>query len=367
MAEKPVKILKTLENAGFEAYFVGGCVRDTLLDRPVNDWDITTSATPEEIMQVFSKCIPTGLKHGTVTVVEDGEMYEITTFRADGRYLDGRHPEQVEFVRSLREDLARRDFTINAMAMDSKGNITDLFEGQKDLKAQQLRCVGAPERRFREDALRMLRALRFSAQLGFSIEPATYAAIGVCADLCKALSAERVREETEKILLSKAPKTVELMAQMGLLSAVEVQITAPLGNINDLPKEKTVRWAAFFRACAQADWETFRLDRKTGQIAKTSAALSGTAKTELQWKKLISVHGEEVGRCTAALDGFDGVEKILASGDCLFLKELAVGGRDFPQKEGRELGALLQKLLDHVLEHPEDNRREVLLALAQSL
>ena len=167
---RPDLILKTLEDAGFAACFVGGCVRDTLLGRPVHDWDVTTSALPEEIMALFPRCIPTGIKHGTVTVLLNGESFEVTTFRRDGAYHDGRHPDGVVFVPNLTEDLARRDFTINAMAMHLDGSITDCFDGKADLKRGIIRCVGDPERRFREDALRMLRALRFSAQLGFQIE-----------------------------------------------------------------------------------------------------------------------------------------------------------------------------------------------------
>lgn len=366
MTQKPVFILEKMKEAGFEGYFVGGCVRDTLLGRPVHDWDMTTSAMPEETMQVFSKCVPTGLKHGTVTVVENGEMYEVTTFRSDGVYLDGRHPENVTFVRNLREDLSRRDFTVNAMAMDEKGNITDLFGGREDLHNKLLRCVGEPEKRFREDALRMLRALRFSAQLEFQIEEKTYAAMGVCAENCKALSAERVREEVEKTLLSKHPEKVEEMARLGLLTSVEVEKTGSLESLKNLPPLREIRWAAFFRACPEAKWETFRLDRKTGETAQRSAQCAGEAKTELDWKRLISQSGEAVGLCTAALDGAeDTVRKILNSGDCLFLKDLAVGGRDFPHLQGREVGEMLQRLLEHVLVHPRDNEKFRLLALAK--
>ena len=367
MTHRPIQILKKLENAGFEAYFVGGCVRDTLLGRPVHDWDITTSALPEETMSVFEKCVPTGLQHGTVTVVEGGEMYEVTTFRTEGAYLDGRHPESVRFVRNLREDLSRRDFTVNAMAMDAQGNLTDLFGGREDLEKKMLRCVGDPETRFREDALRMLRALRFSAQLGFSVEEKTALAVKACAALSAALSVERVREEMEKTLCSAQPEKVTEMAELGLLCAAGVENVEDLSFAKTLPTEKTVRWAAFFRACPDAGWEALRLDKKTGQTAKKSAELCGTAVTRLQWKKLISRYGEDVAHCTAALDGTDYVEEILRSGECLFLKDLAVSGGDFPHMEGRQVGRLLQGLLDHVLEVPRDNSREVLLTLAGKL
>ena len=174
---RPDEIIKTLERAGFEARYVGGCVRDTLLGRPIHDWDVTTSALPEQVLALFPRTVPTGLQHGTVTVLSDSGPVEVTTYRADGDYHDGRHPDGVRFVRSLREDTARRDFTVNAMAMDQRGNIRDFYGGRADLAAGILRCVGAPERRFREDALRMLRACRFAAQLGFAIEPETWAAL----------------------------------------------------------------------------------------------------------------------------------------------------------------------------------------------
>ena len=205
MNMRPDEILQTLERAGFEARYVGGCVRDTLLGRPVHDWDIASQALPEDVLRLFPRCVPTGLQHGTVTVLLDGTSAEVTTYRLDGAYHDSRHPDGVRFVRSLADDLARRDFTINAMAMDLSGTITDLFGGREDLARGVIRCVGDAETRFREDALRMLRARRFAAQLGFALEAGTEAAIGRCAGLCAALSRERVREEAEKTLLSDRP------------------------------------------------------------------------------------------------------------------------------------------------------------------
>ena len=204
-AVRPEKIVKGLCAAGFPAYYVGGCVRDRLLGRPVHDWDVTTAALPEEVMALFEHCVPTGIRHGTVTVFLDGAQAEVTTFRTEGVYLDGRHPSEVRFVRTLAEDLSRRDFTINAMAMDADGNVTDLFGGRDDLARRCIRCVGDPEKRFREDALRMLRAYRFSAQLGFALDAATAGAVERCAPLAAALSMERIRDEMEKTLLSPRP------------------------------------------------------------------------------------------------------------------------------------------------------------------
>jgi tRNA nucleotidyltransferase (CCA-adding enzyme) len=199
-------ILKTLQDNGYEAFIVGGCVRDSILNRRVNDWDITTSARPEETIKLFDKIIPTGLQHGTVTVMINNEGYEVTTFRKDGQYEDNRHPSKVEYVTSILEDLSRRDFTINSMAYNDSVGLVDPFEGSKDLKNKVIRCVGNAKDRFSEDALRMLRALRFSAQLGFSIN---FQITESCKDLYENLnkiSVERIREEFNKVLISNSDK-----------------------------------------------------------------------------------------------------------------------------------------------------------------
>ncbi len=194
-------VLQTLERAGYEAYAVGGCVRDMRMGKTPHDWDVTTSALPQETMALFDHfAIPTGLQHGTVTVRSGELSCEVTTFRTDGDYPDHRHPAAVTFTRSLREDLARRDLTVNAMAMDMRGTLHDPFDGQADIRRRTLRCVGEPERRFQEDALRILRTLRFSATLGFAIEEDTHQALRAqCGDL-RYVAAERVREELTKLL-----------------------------------------------------------------------------------------------------------------------------------------------------------------------
>ena len=361
MKEIGISILRRLQDAGFPAYFVGGCVRDTLLGRPVHDWDIASAALPEEVTALFSKCVPTGIKHGTVTVLENGVSFEVTTFRTDGDYDDARHPNAVSFVRTLEEDLSRRDFTINAMAMDADGAVTDLFGGREDLAGKTVRCVGDPETRFREDALRMLRALRFSAQLGFAVDAATMQALTVNASLCATLSAERVRDELEKTLLSDAPETVCEMAQLGLLSAVGITDVALLVLVEPT---RLARWSAFFRACPQADWTQLRLDRHTGKTAQTAAEIAVPC-DRLGWKRVLAEYGEDAALCASALVGQgDVVREILASGECVRLQDLAVGGDDFPNLSGKAVGEKLNALLDHVLEHPKDNRRETLLALA---
>ncbi len=196
---KAMPVLQTLEDAGFEAYFVGGSVRDVLLHRHVHDVDITTSAYPEEVKELFDKSIDTGIKHGTVTVLYGGESYEITTFRTESGYQDFRRPDHVTFVQTLDEDLKRRDFTINALAMDMHGDIVDLFNGIEDLKNHIIRAVGNPEKRFHEDALRMMRAVRFMSQLEFKLEEKTEQAIKDNHELLKKISVERIREEFVKM------------------------------------------------------------------------------------------------------------------------------------------------------------------------
>ncbi|MBP3267593.1 MAG: CCA tRNA nucleotidyltransferase, partial [Ruminococcus sp.] len=199
------EILERLESCGFEAYTVGGCVRDTIMGRSAHDTDITTNALPEQVIAAFDgyKVIPTGLKHGTVTILKNSVPYEITTYRIDGEYKDSRRPETVEFTASITEDLARRDFTMNAIAMDRHGNIADPFGGKDDIGKGIIRCVGDPVQRFSEDALRIMRAVRFAAQLGFSIEEKTAEAVHSMKGRLKNISVERIRSELDKLLCGK--------------------------------------------------------------------------------------------------------------------------------------------------------------------
>jgi len=243
---RAVDCIRTLRAGGHEAYPVGGCVRDLLMGREPGDVDICTSALPEEVLALFPTAVPTGLKHGTVTV--PGERYgvEITTFRRDGSYADVRHPDAVSFGVGLVEDLSRRDFTVNAMALPEAGPVIDPFGGRKDLERKLLRCVGDPDRRFSEDALRMLRGLRFAAQLGFGLEEETQRAMGRNAHLVAHVSRERIRVEMEKTLLSPRPQGVGEMVALGLLDHLysfprEVDY-APLQALPATPEE---RWRGF--------------------------------------------------------------------------------------------------------------------------
>lgn len=216
MPGKVNKIIGVLQEAGFEAYAVGGCIRDSLLGRTPNDWDITTSAKPMEVKALFSHTIDTGIQHGTVTILLDREGFEVTTYRIDGEYEDGRHPKEVSFTGSLEEDLKRRDFTINALAYNETAGLIDIFEGQRDLKDGIIRCVGNAEERFTEDALRMLRAIRFSAQLGYRIEENTLAAIQKLAGNLEKISAERIQTELLKLMVSPHPDYLRTAYECGV-------------------------------------------------------------------------------------------------------------------------------------------------------
>ncbi|MCR4691675.1 MAG: CCA tRNA nucleotidyltransferase [Lachnospiraceae bacterium] len=209
-------ILTTLSDAGYEGYAVGGCIRDSLLGRKPSDWDITTSATPGQVKELFRHTIDTGIEHGTVTVMLDHVGYEVTTYRIDGEYEDGRHPKQVTFTPSLFEDLRRRDFTVNAMAYNEKEGLVDLFGGIEDMKNGLIRAVGDPMERFSEDALRMMRAVRFSAQLGYRIHEETQEAIQKLSKTLAKVSAERIRVELEKLLVSPHPEQFILCYKLGL-------------------------------------------------------------------------------------------------------------------------------------------------------
>ncbi len=227
-------IIKTLKEAGFEAYAVGGCVRDSILGKEPSDWDITTNAKPGEVKSLFRKTFDTGIEHGTVTVLLDGGTYEVTTYRTEGKYSDSRHPDSVTFVSSLEEDLKRRDFTINAMAYNDTDGLKDPFNGREDLKEGIIRAVGDPVERFKEDPLRMMRAVRFSAQRGFVIEGKTRRAIGELSDELSKISAERIREELMKILTSDNPDKIRDLYELGLtrvfLPEFDVMMDTPQNN-----------------------------------------------------------------------------------------------------------------------------------------
>lgn len=218
--KKVHQIIRALQEHGYDAYAVGGCVRDSLLHRSPADWDITTSAKPLEVKKIFRRTVDTGLQHGTVTVLLDKEGFEVTTYRIDGDYEDSRHPKEVTFTGCLEEDLKRRDFTINAMVYNDKSGVVDVFGGMQDLERKIVRCVGEPRERFREDALRILRAVRFSAQLGFGIEENTAAAAQELAQTLEKISAERIQTELVKLLTSPNPQYLKTAYELGITRVV---------------------------------------------------------------------------------------------------------------------------------------------------
>ncbi|MDF2989412.1 MAG: polynucleotide adenylyltransferase/metal dependent phosphohydrolase [Eubacterium sp.] len=213
-------IIDKLNEKGFEAFLVGGCVRDSILGRTPYDWDVTTNAQPEEVKKIFSKTYDTGIKHGTVSVAVNNDFFEVTTYRIDGKYTDSRRPDNVSFTTNLREDLARRDFTINALAYNPKTGLVDFFDGLKDLRDRQIKAVGDPGLRFLEDALRMLRAIRFSAQLGFNIEKSTFEAICENSGSIRNISRERIRDEVNKLITSPNPACFNDLYKAGLLAHI---------------------------------------------------------------------------------------------------------------------------------------------------
>ena len=376
-----ISALRTLEHGGFEAYMVGGCVRDVLLGRRPQDWDICTSASPAQVQALFPRTHPTGLKHGTVTVVSSGHPLEVTTYRADGQYSDHRRPESVRFVGSLSEDLQRRDFTINAMALSPEGELHDPFGGQADIKSRLLRCVGDPEKRFDEDALRMLRALRFSAVLDFDIEPSTWKAMEKLAPLTGALAAERVCAELQKALCSGHPEKVSKMISLGLLCSVfdQNRPVFELSVLRGLPKAANARWAGL---CAVLRHENFIADTavflkslrlESAMIKSVSAgveaALSPPPACAADWKRLSAAIGDEGCACAAAAAEALGRKgsaalwkSVLQKDECRSLGQLAVSGSDLLELgfEGPELGKALSLLLSHVIDHPSENRRDLL-------
>ena len=378
-------VIGKIRDAGYEAFAVGGCVRDTLLGRTPEDWDVTTSARPEAVKAIFERTVDTGLQHGTVTVLKNRKGYEVTTYRIDGEYHDGRHPDSVEFTPNLLEDLKRRDFTINAMAYSHETGIVDEFGGMEDLKAGIVRCVGRPEDRFTEDALRLLRALRFSAQLGFEIEESTYAAIKTIAPNLAKVSKERVQAELTKLLLSAHPERILLLKETGLSAQIvpgfdAVFAPALFSELSRLPAEKPLRWAGFLLCQsakqAEAVLKGLKMDNET--IGNVSRMIEGAKETlplekpavrramsrytpyqlegALKLKELMgSPDAEEIRRLR---------EEIIRDGDCVSLKDLAVKGRDLLEagvERGPMVGEILNHLFDLVLLHPEKNDRELLL------
>ncbi len=405
LPQKVQFIIETLNQAGFEAYAVGGCVRDSILGRKPDDWDITTSARPEEVKALFERTVDTGLQHGTVTVLLERDSYEVTTYRIDGEYLDGRHPECVSFTSSLKEDLRRRDFTINAMAYSRETGLVDCFEGLEDIRLKRVRCVGDPGERFSEDALRILRAVRFSAQLGFSVEDKTQQAIRELAPALGKISAERIRTELGKLLVSQRPDKLGEAWKLGITRVVlpefdraaeEGREKKILEGLRRIQADPIRRWSLLLGFLGEEEearsvLKRLRFDNDTvRQVCALIRAEKWTVEPEpASVRRAVSRIGVQLFPLYLDLcqvraqleEGTSGREReennrrirelfagILEKGDCVSLKQLKIGGRDLIAagfQPGPRVGSILETLLDRVLECPELNTKEQLLELAE--
>ena len=397
MDEGAAELLDTLHRAGYAAYVVGGCVRDSLLGLTPHDWDLCTSALPQQGMELFGeeKCIPTGLQHGTVTVKQGGGLYEITTFRTEGAYTDGRHPDEVHFVPDVREDLARRDFTINAMAYNEKEGLIDPFGGQADLQSGILRAVGVPRQRFTEDALRILRLYRFAARFGFAIDPPTaQAAQELCAHL-DCVSVERIEEELAKLLTAPAPAAYLDKKILGVVlpelspealaaakpvvdacpaweQALPVRLAALLLSLGEDGTRRTLRRLRCSNACIE---ETAVLVREV--VSGVPVSLNIYTRKLLGKYNLCTVQRlaalgtalqPEHAADFAALSEL--AERLDADGVCCRVSQLAVNGRDLMAAgvpAGPGIRKVLEALLDGVIREEYPNERQALLAAVQQL
>ena len=426
-------LLDALHAAGYAAYAVGGCVRDSLLGRTAHDWDLCTSALPEQVMELFGEkqCIPTGLQHGTVTVKRDGKLYEITTFRTEGSYTDGRHPDAVQFVPDVREDLARRDFTINAMAYNEAEGLVDPFGGQADLQNGLLRAVGEPQQRFTEDALRILRLYRFAARFGFALDAATARAARQLALHLDCISAERIQEELAKLLAAPQPgaylEPAVLAVVLPELTPAALEAAKPVVDACPAGEENLpVRWAALLGTLGEADTrrvlkrlrcsnacieETAVLVRETAgegvcgsfllghesghSIARPTACGSrvppqrtvlgetpahagevairrllgryGLCTVERLCALCAALHPQAASECALAAQR---ARQLEADGVCCRVSQLAVNGRDLMAAgipAGPALRRVLETLLDGVIRAEYPNEKPALLAAAQKI
>ena len=435
LPRKVIMIINNLRLHGYEAYAVGGCVRDSILAKRPEDWDITTSARPEEIKKLFRRTVDTGIEHGTVTVLIGKDAFEVTTYRIDGAYEDSRHPKEVRFTNRLEEDLRRRDFTINAMAYNDDARLVDVFGGMKDLNHHLIRCVGDPRERFSEDALRLLRAVRFSAQLNFPIEKETAEAVRELAPTLNNISAERIQTELLKILLSGRPDMLRTAWELGMTAwflpefdrMMETSQETPhhmytvgehtLHALLNVRPDRVLRLTMLFHDMGKPDLKTvdadgtahfkkhaLRSEELTREVMRRlkfdNETLKSVATLVRYHDYRMPVRGEAVRRAMnrigpalfplylevrradvlaqslylreEKLADIAGVERLyreaLARRECVTLKDLAVNGSDLIEagfRPGRELGEILQSLLDDVMREPELNERERLLALAE--
>lgn len=398
-------ILNTLSEAGHAAYIVGGCLRDAVMGISPKDFDFTTSALPHEVKSLFPRCVDTGIDHGTVTVVIDRSNYEVTTFRMDGVYLDGRRPEDVTFTADIKEDLSRRDFSMNAIAYSPLEGLVDPFDGLADIRKKNIRCVGFAPARFEEDALRMMRAVRFAAQLDFSIDPDTFVAILSMAERLSLVSMERVREEFTKTLAGQNPAALVLLEETRLLPQIlrGADFNGDIGKIIpwliQCPKEPAMLYALFlfdsFIGCRDEAKDRAKDRAKNfmrhlkfdNQTVNETTSLVRYLKEPLannryavkvllnkigpvQFGKLLTLKKIICPRKACHWESLRVVsDDILMSGECFLLKDLAVNGQDLIEAgipAGKWLGRILADLLNLVMIDPSLNQKEQLLKLVSS-
>ena len=369
-------IIDTLNKNGFEAYLVGGCVRDMLMDIPPHDYDITTSAPPEAILTLFEKTVPTGIKHGTVTVINGGIAAEVTTYRADGDYTDHRRPKSVTFVKSLKEDLARRDFTVNAIAYNKTKGVKDFFGGIKDINNKILRAVGEPKKRFREDALRILRLFRFASVLEFTPEKETLNAALKCAPLLESISAERISSELRKAINGKKPAALKPLTDIKGLEFIG--INAPdYSKIIPLQGEGLALFGFLYSSTdnlisALEFLKPSNKEKKLYQNILTLLSLPlSQSKAEIKEmlfktdpcsvEKYLYFKNSYFG--TDTQNAFNMLREITENGEPYRISDLKIGGKNLINMgvSGEKIGETLEYLRELVVRNPEQNRKSILL------
>ncbi|MBQ7829633.1 MAG: polynucleotide adenylyltransferase [Clostridia bacterium] len=382
--ENVSRIAKILSDNGYKAYAVGGCIRDALMGKIPADWDMTTDCPPSKMLEIFEKAnlrtIPTGLKHGTVTVLIGSDSYECTTFRIDGSYTDSRHPDSVTFTPELSEDLRRRDFTVNAMAGDplSSNEITDIFGGRNDIENKIIRAVGDPEKRFTEDALRILRAVRFATTLDFSIDNYTKAAAKSLGSRLNDVSAERKSVELKKILLSKnADRGISLLLELDLAKYIHPSISSPKTAISSLPESFSARLSSLFYGVPNLS--VMKLSNEiTSQVKLLcddclyAEITNSSEPTDVKARLMLSKYGE-LANDAALLRENQELSTVIsaerAKNPCVKISDLAVSGNDLISIgiTPKSIGILMQKLLSLVIKTPSINEKSKLLSIVSEI
>lgn len=366
-------IIKKLNNAGFEAFAVGGCIRDLILNREVTDYDITTNALPLQIKDVFFeyKVIETGIKHGTVSVIIDGESFEITTYRTESAYTDSRHPDSVSFVSDVRDDLSRRDFTVNAIAFSPKEGIIDPYNGIEDIKCKIIRTVGEPEKRFSEDALRILRALRFSSVLGFDIDDETSKSIFELGESVLKVASERILTEFRKMLLGN--NSASVVEKYKKVIGNILPLADDIADFYKIPNDFSMRLFYLCRDNISRALEFLRCDNHTKSRCDMLANSKEIPKEYIEKKLYVSLLGrkdsEYVYNFRNALYGEDEKGEILTiinSNECLSVKELKINGNDLLLNgfSGKDIGIVLNSLLVSVIKGQVENQYDELMYFA---